>query len=221
MSAHGVIHILDSASGKARPLKLTSDKLGVNDATAQASLSNIENFISGTLLVEDSVSQISLNNIDNSLTGTLNVQDSNAQSSLSNIDSSLSSTLNVQDSVSQNSLFNIETYLGGTLTTTAAVTKSATQIANVQSVISGDFSTSSHNCSSERELVIVGTTTDMSNNIDIWVSNDNLTFYKYGNQSMFPDSSGNFGVALDCPFKYIKVKFNGAAAVTALVMGSN
>ena len=108
MSAHGVIHILDSASGKARPLKLTSDKLGVNDSVAQASLSNIENFISGTLMVEDSVSQISLNNIDNSLTGTLNVQDSNAQSSLSNIDSSLSSTLNVQDSVSQNSLFNIE-----------------------------------------------------------------------------------------------------------------
>ena len=155
MSAHGVIHILDSTSGKARPLKLTSDKLGVNDSVSQASLSNIESS------------------------------------------------------------------LAGTLTTTAAVTKSATQIANAQSVVSGDFSNSSHNCSSERELVIVGTTTDMSNNIDIWISNDNSTYYKYGNQSMYPDSSGNFGIALDSPFKYIKVKFNGSGTVTALVMGSN
>lgn len=199
MSAHGVIHILDSVSGKARPLKLTSDKLSVNDSVAQGSLSNIESYLGGTLIVEDT----------------------NAQSSLSNIESSLSNTLNVQDSTSQAHLFNIETYLSGTISTTAAVSKSATQIANSQSVVSGDFSTSSHNCSSERELVIAGTTTDMANNIDIWISNDNLTYYKYGNQSMFPDSSGNFGIALDCPFKYIKVKFNGAAAVTALVMGSN
>ncbi len=199
MSSHGVIHILDSTSGKARPLKLTSDKLGVNDSVAQASLSNIESSIAGTLIVEDSVAQGSLSNIDSSLTGTLNVQDTTAQSSLTNIESSLA----------------------GTLTTTAAVTKSATQISNSQSVVSGDFSTSSHNCSSERELVIAGTTTDMSNNIDIWISNDNSTYYKYGSQSMFPDSSGNFGIALDCPFKYIKVKFNGSGTVTALVMGSN
>lgn len=199
MSAHGVIHILDSVSGKARPLKLTSDKLSVNDSGAQGSLSNIESLLIGTLIVEDSV----------------------AQGSLSNIDSSLTGTLNVQDTTSQNSLFNIETYLGGTLTTTAAVTKSATQISNAQNVISGDFSNSSHNCSSERELVIAGTTTDMSNNIDIWISNDNSTYYKYGNQSMYPDSSGNFGIALDSPFKYIKVKFNGSGTVTALVMGSN
>ena len=199
MSAHGVIHILDSVSGKARPLKLTSDKLGVNDSISQASLSNIES----------------------SLTGTLMVEDTNAQSSLSNIDSSLSGTLYVQDTTAQSSLSNIESSLAGTLTTTAAVTKSATQIANSQSVVSGDFSTSSHNCSSERELVIVGTTTDMSNNIDIWISNDNSTYYKYGNQSMYPDTSGNFGIALDCPFKYIKVKFNGSGTVSALVMGSN
>ena len=199
MSAHGVIHILDSVSGKARPLKLTSDKLGVNDSISQASLSNIESSLTGTLMVEDTVSQGSLSNIESSLSGTLYVQDTTAQSSLSNIESSLS----------------------GTLTTTAAVTKSATQIANAQSAVSGDFSTSSHNCSSERELVIAGTTTDMSNNIDIWISNDNSTYYKYGSQSMFPDSSGNFGIALDCPFKYIKVKFNGSGTVTALVMGSN
>ncbi len=199
MSAHGVIHILDSVSGKARPLKLTSDKLGVNDSVAQASLSNIETSIAGTLIVEDT----------------------NAQSSLNNIESSLAGTLVVEDTTSQGHLSNIESSLAGTLTTTAAVTKSATQIANSQSVVSGDFSTSSHNCSSERELVIAGTTTDMSNNIDIWISNDNSTYYKYGSQSMYPDSSGNFGIALDCPFKYIKVKFNGSGTVTALVMGSN
>ncbi len=221
MSAHGVIHILDSVSGKARPLKLTSDKLSVNDSVSQASLSNIESSLTSTLLVEDSVSQISLSNIENSLTGTLMVEDSNAQSSLSNIESSLTSTLMVEDSVAQGSLSNIESSLAGTLTTTSAVTKSATQIANSQSVISGDFSSSSHNCSSERELVIAGTTTDMSNNIDIWISNDNSTYYKYGSQSMYPDSSGNFGIALDCPFKYIKVKFNGSGTVNALVMGSN
>lgn len=199
MSAHGVIHILDSVSGKARPLKLTSDKLSVNDSVAQGSLSNIESYISGTLIVEDTTAQGSLSNIDSYLSGTLNVQDTTAQSSLTNIESSLA----------------------GTLTTTAAVSKSATQIANAQSVVSGDFSSSSHNCSSERELVIAGTTTDMSNNIDIWISNDNSTYYKYGSQSMYPDSSGNFGIALDCPFKYIKVKFNGSGTANALVMGSN
>ena len=199
MSAHGVIHILDSTSGKARPLKLTSDKLSVNDSIAQGSLSNIESSLGGTLIVQDAASQ----------------------SILGNIEGYISSTLNVQDSTANAHLYNIDNYLAGTISTTAAVSKSATQIANVQSVVSGDFSTSAHNCSSERELVIAGTTTDMSNNIDIWISNDNLTFYKYGNQSMYPDNSGNFGIALDCPFKYIKVKFNGAAAVTALVMGSN
>lgn len=199
MATHGIIHILDSSSGKARPLQLTSNVLSVNDSAARTSLSNI----------------------DSSLGSTLTVSDATAQSSLSNIESYVSGTLAVSDSTAQSTLSSINTALGGTITTTTAVTKSATQISNGQSVVSGDFSTSSHNCSSERELVIVGTNTDMSNNVDIWVSNDNSTYYKHGNFSMYPDSSGNFSVALDCPFKYIKLKFNGTGTVTALVMGSN
>tara|TARA_R110002012_G_scaffold319101_1_gene538748 strand:- start:112 stop:882 length:771 start_codon:yes stop_codon:yes gene_type:complete len=256
MSGHGVMHILDSVSGKARPLKLTSDKLGVNDSVAQATLSNIENraddindelvsvnskldghetihsdsltklgdietAIQGTLAVEDTVAAGHLSDIVNAVTATLSVEDSTAQNSLTSIESSLAATLTVEDSTAAGHLSNIESSLAGTITTTSAVSKSATQISNSQAVVSGDFSSSSHNCSSERELVIVGTTTDFSNNIDIWVSNDNSTYYKHGSQSMYPDSSGNFGISLDSPFKYIKVKFNGSGTVNALVMGSN
>lgn len=194
MSTHGVIHILDTGSGKARPLKLTNDKLSV-DASGST--------------------------IPVSVASTLNVSDSTAQASLSNIDSALGGTLVVSDSTAQSTLSNINSALGGTLTTTSSVTKSATQISNGQSVVSGDFSTSSHNSSSERELVVVGTTTDFSNNIDIWISNDNSTYYKHGSFSMYPDSSGNFSISLDCPFKYLKLKFNGSGTVDALVMGSN
>lgn len=216
MSSHGVIHILDSSSGKARPLQLTNNILSVD-----ASGSTIPISAAGTLNTNDSSANSTLSSIDLALGGTLTTNDTSANTTLTSIDSALSGTIQTNDSSANLVLSSIESYISGTLSTTSSTTKSATQVSNSQSVVSGDFSTSSHNCSSERELVVVGTTTDFSNNIDVWISNDNSTYYKHGSYSMYPDSSGNFSIQLDCPFKYIKLKFNGSGSVSALVMGSN
>lgn len=216
MSSHGVIHILDSSSGKARPLQLTNNILSVD-----ASGSTIPISAAGTLNTSDSVAQGTLSSIDTALGGTLATNDSGANTKLTSIDTALSGTIATNDSSANTTLTSINSALAGTLTTTSSTTKSATQVSNSQAVVSGDFSTSSHNCSSERELVVVGTTTDFSNNIDVWISNDNSTYYKHGSYSMYPDSSGNFSIQLDCPFKYLKLKFNGSGTINALVMGSN
>lgn len=207
MPSSGVLHILDSTSNKPRPLTLASGVLSVNDSNARSSLANLDSKITScdTSGLADSVTQSamssSLGSIDTALAGTLTVSDTTAQSTLSSINSALAGTL--------------------ATTTTLSVSKSATTISNAQSVVSGDFSTNPHDCGSEREIVIVGTTTDTSNNIEVHVSNDNSTYYKYGQNSMYPASDGSFGQHFHAPFQYVKLKFTGSGTVTALVMGSD
>jgi hypothetical protein len=235
MPSAGVLHILDSTSNKPRPLTLASGVLSVNDSNARSSLASMNSKITScdTSGLADSVTQSSISSSLSSLDTKITSCDTSAladavtqssiSSSLSNIDTTLSGTVSVSDGNAQVTLSSIETALTGTLstTTTLSVSKSATTISNAQSVVSGDFSSSSHDCSSQREVVITGTTTDTSNNIEVHVSDDNSTFYKYGQNSMYPASDGSFGQHFHAPFKYIKLKYTGSGTVTALVMGSD
>ena len=228
MPSVGVLHVLDSTSNKPRPLSLASNVLSVNDSNARSSLASLDSKMT--------TNNSSLANIDSSLSSTLQVSDASAQSSLSsldskmttnnsslsNIDSYLSSTLSVSDSSAQSTLTSIDTRLSGTIatSTTISVNKSETTVSNAASVVNGDLS-SSHNASVERKLAIMGTTTDTSNNIEIHVSQDDSTYYKYGNSDIYPASDGSFSAFLEAPFKYLKLKYLGTATVTAIVAGSD
>lgn len=66
---------------------------------------------------------------------------------------------------------------------------------------------------------IMGNTTDTVNDIEIHVSEDNTNYYPV-DFTIFPPSSGNFQQTLDCPAKYLKLKYGGAATVTATVLSS-
>ena len=123
-------------------------------------------------------------------------------------------------STGNSSLSNIESSLAGTLSVTQSVSKASTTVSSAASVAPGDYS-SVHDASDHRKIAIFGTTTDTSNNIDVYVSDDNSSFYKFGNFSIYPSYSGDFSMLMDCPFKYIKLGYNGSATVTSLICGSN
>jgi hypothetical protein len=86
---------------------------------------------------------------------------------------------------------------------------------SASSVTSGTTSTAIDVAESKSQA-IYGETTDLINSIDIEVSADNTNYYPI-NYSIYPDSStGNFYQKLDNnPVKYIRLKYNGTATVTA------
>ena len=200
----GIMHILDSTSNKPRPLTLASGVLSVNDSNARSSLASLDSKITAC---------------DTSSLATSSLQ-SAGNSSLSSIDSALSSTLSVSDSTAQSTLSSIDSRLSGTIatSTTLAVSKAHTSVSSASSVTNGDLS-SAHNCTSHRKCAIYGTTTDTSNNIEIHVSSDGSTYYKYGSSSMYPMSDGSFSALIDSPFTHIKLKYLGTATVTAIISG--
>lgn len=204
MPQTGIIHILDSTSNKPRPLTLTSNVLSTNDSNARSSLASIDSKITAC---------------DTSSLATSALQTA-GNSSLSSIQGSLSGTLAVSDSTAQSSLTSIDNRLGGTIatSTTLSVSKSSTTVSSASSVTSGDLSLA-HNCTNHRKVAIFGTTTDTSNNIEIHVSVDGSTYYKYGSSSMYPMSDGAFSAFLEAPFTHIKLKYGGSATVTAIIAG--
>ena len=198
-SIHGVLHVLDSTSGKSRPLTLASNVLSVD--------------ASGTTV------PVSISSAPLATGAATSALQTTGNASLTNIESSLSSTLVVEDITAQGHLSNIETSLAGTLTVTSSVTKAETTVSSAAAVTNGSYS-SSHDCSSQRKIIIMGSTTDSSNNIDIHVSQDDATYYKLGNFSIYPDN-GAFASMFDAPYKYVKLRFNSSATVTAIIAGSN
>lgn len=204
MPSVGVMHILDSTSNKPRPLTLASGVLSVNDSNARSSLASIDSKITSC---------------DTSSLATSSLQ-SAANSSLSNIEASVGSTLSVQDSNAQTELVAINSKLAGTIvtSTTLSVSKAHTTVSSASSVVSGDLS-SAHVCTSHRKCAIYGSTTDTSNNIEIHVSSDGSTYYKYGFSSIYPASDGSFSAFIETPFTHIKLKYGGTGTVTALISG--
>lgn len=64
---------------------------------------------------------------------------------------------------------------------------------------------------------IMGNTTDVANDIEIEISEDNSNYYPM-DFSIFPPASGNFQTTVDSPTKYLRLKYKGTATVTATVM---
>ena len=202
-SLHGVMHVVDSVSNKSRPLTLANNVLAVDNSANTQPVSLMALPLPSGAAVEskqdDIVSALSGLALDSSLSGLGTASNqSTANGHLSAIESSLSGVV----SVSQ------------------AALKSASTVNSASSVASGDYS-SAHACLSDRKLAIFGDTTDFSNNIDVYVSDDGIAYYKFGQYSIFPDSAGNFGIMLDAPFKFVKLRYNGSATVTALIVGVN
>jgi hypothetical protein len=113
----------------------------------------------------------------------------------------------------------INTALAGTLNVTSSLTKATKTLSSAQSVVAGDFSTSSQDCSNLSKVAIAGTFTG-STEIEIWISHDDVTYYKWGAQSMFPNN-GVVGAAFDAPFSYYKLKYTDTGTATVDAFASN
>ena len=121
---------------------------------------------------------------------------------------------------SNTALTAIKTAVEGTLTTTAAVSKDFATLSNGVTATAGDFS-SSHDISNYRHLNIAGTSS-ATDNIELFVSNDNSTFYKLGDKQTYPMADGSFAITLDsAPFKYYKLKYVASGTYTAVGFASN
>ena len=220
-SLHGVLHVIDSVTNKSRPLSLANNVLAVDNsandqpiraaalplpagaATASGNSTNAASIVSavqGTLIVNGS-------GVTQPISASSLPLPSGAATELAQ--SAIASAVNTVNST-----------LGGTISVTNAVTKSATTVSNAASVAASDLS-GAHDARQHRRLAIFGSTTDTSNNIDIHVSADGVTYYKLGQYSIFPASDNSFSLVLDAAFGYIKLKYNGTATVTAIISGSN
>jgi len=207
-AAHGIMHILDSVSGKSRPLSLASNVLSVNNSANTQPVSASSLPLPSGAATESTLQTIAEFNCDTTdVTISSSALPSGAASAVTN-------------AAIASAVAGVTSALGGTLSTTAAVSKSASTVNNSSSVSSGDLS-SAHDARQHRKLAIFGTTSDTSNNIDIHVSADGLTYYKLGQYSIFPASDQSFSLVLDAAFGYIKLKYNGTATVTAVIAGSN
>ena len=223
-TAHGIMHILDSVSGKSRPLTLASNVLAVDGSasTQPISAASLPLPTGAATQVAQSDIESAVNSVNTSLASTLIVDGSASTQPVSAASLPLptGAATQVFQSAIESAVNNVNTTLGGTLTVTTAVAKSATTVSSAASVAASDLS-GAHDARQHRRLAIFGTTTDTSNNIDIHVSADGITYYKLGYNSIFPDSDQSFSLLLDAPFGYIKLKYNGTATVTAIISGSN
>ena len=183
-SPHGVLHIIDTSSGKPRPLNLktTTGVLSVDGSASTQPVSGT--FWQATQPVSAATLPLP--------TG--------------------AATLSKQTSIIT-AVDAVTTALAGTLTTTASVSKSYQALSSSQSVIASDFSTNSHNVSNHRHLVIAGNHTGIDN-VELWISSDDVTFVKMANVSMYPDGNGDVSLMLDAPFSYYKLKYSDAGTAT-------
>ena len=186
-SAHGVLHIMDTTSGKPRPLTLKT--------------------ATGVLSVDGSATT-------QPVSGTFFQATQPVSATALPLPSGASTASN--QTTANTALAAIKTAVEGTVTTTSSVSKGYQVLSTAHSNSAGDFSTNSHDVSNHRHLVIAGSNTG-SDNIEVWISNDDSTFVKHGAVQMYPQSDGTVSLALDCPFKYYKLKY--IASGTANIAG--
>ena len=190
-TAHGVLHIIDTTSAKPRPLELKTTT-GVLSVDGSASTQPV----SGTFFqATQPVSATALPLPSGAATA-----------------SKQASIVTAVDAVTA--------AVGGTLTTTSSVSKNYQVLSSAHSASAGDFSTSSHDVSNYRHLAIAGTHTG-SNNIEVWISNDDSTYVKLGSVQMYPDASGSVSLLMDCAFKYYKLKYVDAGTANIAGYASN
>lgn len=172
-------------------------------------------------------------NSDISVSNKLHVQSTAADAFLVNanvqqLDSDISSSnkLHVQSDARANFAVNATMQVGGTdvsnsnkvpVELSAGVSGTQGNLSNSASVSNGSNSTAVNVNAAVHN--IFGNTTDTANDINIQVSEDNTNYYDV-DFSIFPQSSGNFQSTLEAPAKYIRLKYNGTATVTATVLSS-
>jgi len=208
------LFVRDSTNNKNVALQVDgSNKLSVNDATAQSSLSSINSALGGTLTVSDSTAQSSLSSINLALGGTLTTSNLTAEGSLSNIASSVAGTLAVSDSTAQSTLSNIHTALSGTLTTSSGVSRTNGNIAVAASVSNGDVS-SAVDANNFKNAMVMGNL-GASGDIVIQYSNDSTNWYEDSNSSYFSNYSTYDVVGkFSCESRYWRIKYNISSTVT-------
>lgn len=141
-------------------------------------------------------------------------------------DVSSSNKLHVQSSLRSEFAVNASLQIAGSdvsssnkvpVSFSAGVEGSQGNLDSASSVVTGDTSTAVNVDATVHN--IMGNTTDTSNDIDIQLSEDNTNYYSV-NYSIFPNSSGDFQQTLEAPAKYLRLKYNGSATVTATVLSS-
>ena len=217
---NGISYVIDASTGQPRPhtIKSTNGVLSVDGSSMTQPISavSLPLPVSAATSVNQSVANTALSAIETAVEGTLAI-------SASSLPLPASASTAANQSTGNTALAAIKTAVEGTLTTTTSVNKTAASLSSAQSAAAGDFS-SSQDVSNYRNAVVVGTHNPSStqDNIEVWVSNDNSTFFKMGNVSAYPDGSDNsFSINLDLSFKYFKLKYLAAGTVTALSMVRN
>jgi len=203
--------IIDQATGKPRPLNLKIAS-GVQEVNIGASLPLPSG--AATELKQDA-NIVQTTAINTALAGTIVVDGSAVTQPISALSLPLPTS-----AATEATLSSIDTTLStGTVNVTSSLTKATTTLSSAQSVVSGDFSTSAQDCTNLSKVAIAGTFTG-SNEIEIWISHDDVTYYKWGQNSMFP-SNGVVGAAFDAPFSYYKLKYTDTGTATVDAFGSN
>lgn len=210
-SIQAVSMIIDQATGKPRPLNLKIAS-GVQEVNIGASLP----LPSGAATeAKQDANIVQTTAINTALAGTIVVDGSGVTQPVS------ATTLPLPTgAASEITLASIDTTLStGTVNVTSSLTKETKVLSNAQVVVSGDFSTSAQDCTNLSKVAIAGTFTG-SNEIEIWISHDDVTYYKWGQFSMYPNN-GVVGAAFDAPFSYYKLKYTDSGTATVDAFASN
>lgn len=149
----------------------------------------------------------------------------NANMQQSDADVSSSNKLHVQSDARGNFATNASLQIGGVdvsasnkvpvSLTGGGVSGTQANLNNASSVVSGDTSTAVNVNASVHN--IMGSTTNTADDIEIQVSEDNTNYYPV-DFTIFPPMSGNFQQTVECPAKYLRLKYNGSGTVTATVL---
>jgi len=197
-----------------------SNSIPVSDSTAQASLSTIAGAVSGSEMQVDIVSS----------SGTLAVSDATAQATLSQIETAVET---LDDIVSTDgSAYSSGASKGVMLLAkdnsgnfkpveldassqlkvasgAASVSQSVTTTHSGVSVANSTTSTSSAvDLNTVKHVSVIGNCAETGTEIEILVSDDDVTYYKKTDISIFSDySSGDFVKSFDINARYLKVKY--------------
>jgi len=209
--------IIDQSTGKPRPLNLK-----IAAGIQEVSLGATPTLPTGAATSANQVlNTVQTTAINTKLAGTLTVNGSAVTQPISAVALPLPTGAATSANQALNTIQTtaIASALAGTLAVSFSLTKETKALSNAQSVVAGDFSTSSQDCTNLNKVAIAGTFTG-SAEIEIWISHDDTTFYKWGQNSLFPNN-GVVGAAFDAPFSYYKLKYTDSGTASVNGFASN
>ena len=122
--------------------------------------------------------------------------------------------LSVKDTDAKSVLDNINTALGGTLTVSQGISRSSATLNSSASITANDY-TSSVDCNSHRKIAIYGTSSLNSQQLKVFISDDDTNYYENTDQAFYANASnGDYYRELDCVARYIKLQYASDATET-------